>query len=757
MPSPICTPDETAALLERSRASAAAMEGGRGIKDRIFASSYVPLLPPLRLPPLPTDATDENIATRFAKNLLPKDTLPYRSRSQEGITELQSAFREWLDKEGISYEGDKNIPNAIGAMSVENTLLPNLLRIRRSGGLCRQGDQVLVCGAVRAARERAEENGLIVNAVSTVDAVTKELEKNPETRVLFIANRGNTKLTPNEIRGLAAIVKKHNAGRTRPLIVVADETTPGADTMPRTEALAKNPDLKPYTIALNGLPGAGPEVGFVFAYGPPALMKEVADASFDGPPLATQQYAAAVLRGENPEGEMPVNAPLTGTPELRARLNAYLNAAGITYDAPEDEPRFVCGTSINSTLLPNLFRPRTNGGLCQAGDEVLVCTPIYGLLPHNAHDNQMKLIALQGNREKRYKPDAAVIRQALQQHENARVLMIVNPSNPTGTCLSAQEIDEIGMVVEQHNKERERKGQRPLIVVADETFSELMWTRSDAAQHPHRRPSIIDSGPACKITHDQVWKFTSMASNEKLRPYTISLNTFSKSLAPGLGFAYAYGPPALIKELASTKFDGAARSAQDYAAKIFDPEYYGEVQRHLWRSLHIYEHKYQLLCGHMKDFINTNIRRALDAEKKAQAGYTPQNYIDIFTEPDGGFHVTLDVNALKGYQAKDKHGKLKSLRTAADFAEALMRETGVVVYPGEMFLLPGEDMLLRMSLNLPVDRLPNGDMADNTVRALERIGQFCSGLIPPGKTQPITPRVPSGPGRGTSTSTSARL
>jgi hypothetical protein len=278
----------------------------------------------------------------------------------------------------------------------------------------------------------------------------------------------------------------------------------------------------------------------------------------------THQTLMQLLQGEVMHANrMPPSAVLHGTEqltyqsrsphgiaELRENLNQWLAGQGITYDAAAASPHFVCANSVNSTLLPNLFRMRKTGGIFSdkgsaRQNEIACFTPVYGLLPFNAYEAGLGVTFHKTSKANHYKPTADDIKLALKNRktpDRLRAIALVNPANPTGACFSKEEIKAIADVVDAHNKERAARGVPPVLVIVDETFRNLMWDREEKT------------------------KFYPFAKNKELRPYTISLNTFSKDIGPGIGFAFAYGPPELMKEIAA--FDGPSHETQLYAAEV---------------------------------------------------------------------------------------------------------------------------------------------------------------------------------------------
>ena len=435
--------------------------------------------------------------------------------------------------------------------------------------------------------------------------------------------------------------------------------------------------------------------------------------------------------------------------------------------------------SINTNVLPAIFQNKDpslskdeNTSLFNRGDLVLFCSPIYSMLPANAEQRGLKTAAIMGESKNGYKPDPANIQKALEQNPDARALMIVNPANPTGTCLTREEIDAIGSVIGTHNEKRKNEGKRPLIVIADQTFQDMQWSPIpyDYRLNPHvvsgRRPNMFNNQEFIEYT-----PFVPIAANSQLRDCAISIGSLSKSVGPGVGIAFWYGNPDLMTPTRPT--DGLEPAAKGYAATFFeatcqmvkernslgsdnsnphrqklffdlnDAATPADSTQNLSEELHPtpvdnhrakihmpavmrrmverYEQNYQTLCGKLES-INKKLKEEFGADKE---------YI-TWTKPDAGFHVAVSFAGLRGmfHQEKDMQldfGNPRILKTSKDLASELLHQQKVVAYPGEMFAMNGEDMVLRISLNL-ISTSKDGYGESKFFEGLDRIENFCLSL-----------------------------
>lgn len=175
----------------------------------------------------------------------------------------------------------------------------------------------------------------------------------------------------------------------------------------------------------------------------------------EGPPELLEAAAAAVLTGNN---QYP---PLSGVPELRAAIAGQrLADYGTRYDP---------ATEILVTAGATEAIAATVAALVSPGEDVVVFEPYY--------DAYAAAIALAGARlrpvrlrpvDGRFTFDPAELAAAVGPR--TRLLLVNSPHNPTGTVLSAAELDEIADVCRR----------RDLLVVTDEVYEHLTF---DGIEH----------------------------------------------------------------------------------------------------------------------------------------------------------------------------------------------------------------------------------------------------------------------------------
>jgi N-succinyldiaminopimelate aminotransferase len=211
----------------------------------------------------------------------------------------------------------------------------------------------------------------------------------------------------------------------------------------------------------------------------------------DGPNAMLEQAVDAIRGGLN---QYP---PGPGLPPLRQAIAAHRKARyGLVYD-PDAEILVTVGATegISATIL----------ALCETGDEVVVLEPYY--------DSYAAAIALAGavrrpvplrpeptgsdRRGGRFTFDPDELRAAVT--DRTRMILLNSPHNPTGTALTATELQQIADVALD----------RDLIVVTDEVYEHLTFddvTHVPIATLPGMRERTVSVSSAGKTFSVTGWK-----------------------------------------------------------------------------------------------------------------------------------------------------------------------------------------------------------------------------------------------------------
>lgn len=193
----------------------------------------------------------------------------------------------------------------------------------------------------------------------------------------------------------------------------------------------------------------------------------------------------------------------TGIPELRAAIAEKLRTEnGISYH-PDSE--IIVTSGAQEALMTTLMT------LLDPGDEALTPSPHYDEYTRDAAILGGTLVPVPTRPETNFTIDPAALEAAITPRTKA--LVIVTPSNPTGTVLPEATLRAIAEVAIR----------RDLIVISDEIYEYYVF---DGHRH------------------------ISMASLPGMRERTVTINSFSKSFAmTGLRLGYIAAPAALIEAM----------------------------------------------------------------------------------------------------------------------------------------------------------------------------------------------------------------
>jgi alanine-synthesizing transaminase len=127
------------------------------------------------------------------------------------------------------------------------------------------------------------------------------------------------------------------------------------------------------------------------------------------------------------------------------------------------DPERIILTAGTSEAYSYIFRL-----LCEVGDEILVPAPSYPLFQFLADLNDVRLAPYPLFYDHGWQMDFSALRPAITQR--TRAILLVNPNNPTGSFIRAEEAAQLGKLCAEHE----------MAIVADEVF--LDFTAGPAAQ-----------------------------------------------------------------------------------------------------------------------------------------------------------------------------------------------------------------------------------------------------------------------------------
>ncbi|KAL3801561.1 hypothetical protein ACHAWO_001366 [Cyclotella atomus] len=222
------------------------------------------------------------------------------------------------------------------------------------------------------------------------------------------------------------------------------------------------------------------------------------------PPLSVLQAASdAMMAGQT------TYTAVTGTVELRRGIADDLKRRKGTEYNPLTE--IVVGNGAKQCVYQGLL------AACGSGDEVIIPAPYWPSYPEMALLVGATPVILETAVQDGYLINPTSLDECLATHPKAKVLMLCNPSNPTGGVHSTQLLQQIAKVLEKYPN---------VIVIADEIYERLVYTQDD-------------NGSAT---------VTSFASLPNMFQRTITINGFSKSHAmTGFRLGYLAAPSKYAK------------------------------------------------------------------------------------------------------------------------------------------------------------------------------------------------------------------
>lgn len=219
------------------------------------------------------------------------------------------------------------------------------------------------------------------------------------------------------------------------------------------------------------------------------------EPDFDTPAHVREAAIAAINGGETRY------TPIDGTAELKAAIKAKLSREN-QLDYPLSQ---IVVTSGAKQALFNLCM-----ALFNPGDQAIIPAPYWVSYPDMVRLAGAEPVILETGIEEHFKITPGQLAAAIT--ERTRLLILNNPSNPTGACYTAGELAALGAIVEQHPG---------IVVLSDDIYEHIHWAPEAFASFATACPALADR--------------------------TITANGVSKAYAmTGWRIGYAAGPQELI-------------------------------------------------------------------------------------------------------------------------------------------------------------------------------------------------------------------
>ncbi len=263
------------------------------------------------------------------------------------------------------------------------------------------------------------------------------------------------------------------------------------------------------------------------------------------------------------------------------------------------------------------------------GEKVIFAVPSW----NNNHYTYLvgaQPIVIETLPEQNFMPLAQDIKPHIQE---AAMIAVCSPQNPTGTIFKKQQLAEIVDIVLTENKRRSIEGLKPLYVMYDQVYWELVYNNFE-----HYNPVSI---------------------NPEMKKYTIFVDGVSKSLsATGVRVGWGFGPANVISKMKSilTHIGAWAPKPEQVAtAKFMDNE-----------SL------YDEFVTHQKNELYQRLKMFYTGIKELHAKHYP---IDVI-EPQAALYLTVKIS-LKNRKTKDG----KHFASTADVTKYILEEGNIAVVP----------------------------------------------------------------------------
>ena len=332
------------------------------------------------------------------------------------------------------------------------------------------------------------------------------------------------------------------------------------------------------------------------------------EPDFDTPNNIKEAAIDAIRRGETKY------TAVDGTPKLKKAIQGkFSRENNLSYELSQ----ISVGTG-GKQIIYNAFMATLN-----PGDEVIIPAPYWVSYPDMVllAGGKPKIVQCSEKNEFKIKPKE--LKKAISK--KTKWLIINSPSNPTGSCYTEKELEELSEILIKNKR---------IYILSDDIY-----------EH---------------ITYDG-FKFFTIAQIDALKDRTLTMNGVSKSYSmTGWRIGYGAGPKEIIKAMAKIQSQSTTNpSSISQAAAV------------------------EALNG-TQEFIKTRTESFKERRDFVVKSLNKIKGLTCF-KPNGAFYVF--PNCKSCLNKKDiKNNKIK---TDKDFVESLLENAGIAVVQGSAFGLPG--------------------------------------------------------------------
>lgn len=187
----------------------------------------------------------------------------------------------------------------------------------------------------------------------------------------------------------------------------------------------------------------------------------VCDFSLGNPDVPPPDKTKAVLESLAVEAVRPLGlgyCPNAGILSVREEMATYLACQQYLELSAKD----IVMTVGAAGAMVSFFR-----AVVETGDEIITPAPYF--VEYGSYCGHFGgILKTVPSIPPTFRPDVAGIAAAITPR--TRVIIVNSPNNPTGAIYSIEDLQAIAAIVDQTNDERERKGERPLFLLADEPY-----------------------------------------------------------------------------------------------------------------------------------------------------------------------------------------------------------------------------------------------------------------------------------------------